>query len=100
MVLSLGCAGSDASLDGEPVGSTGETDDGGSGSTSTDASAGTLPTGPTADPTSDPSSADESGGCGGCLDASGACQPGTADAECGALGAVSYTHLTLPTNSR
>ena len=88
--LSLGCAGDDAPLDGEPVGSSGETDDGSSGSTSVDPSAGTFPTDPTNDPTNDPTvdptSADETGGCGGCLDDAGACQPGTADAACGVLG--------------
>lgn len=88
-VLSFGCGGSDAPLDGEPVGSSGETDDG-SGSTSQDPSAGTFPTDPTDDPTNDPTvdptSADETGGCGGCLDASGACQLGIANDECGVLG--------------
>ncbi|MGH1344230.1 MAG: C2 domain-containing protein [Nannocystales bacterium] len=81
-LLSFGCAGDDAPLDGEPIGSTGETDGGSSGSTSADPSAGTFPT----NPTSDPTSADETGGCGGCLDDAGACQPGTADDQCGALG--------------
>lgn len=92
--LSFGCASDDAPLGGEPVGSTGDTEGEGSSSTSIDPSVGTNPTNPTEepttdptiDPTDDPTSADETGGCDGCLDASGACQPGTADDECGGLG--------------
>lgn len=88
----VGC--DDASSEPTPAGSSGaEDDDGGTGSDGTtaaesgaDADGDATRTGGD-DTTPDPDTgADETGGCGGCLDDAGACQPGTVDDACGALG--------------
>ncbi len=83
LLIAAGCAGSEGpSLNGEPIGTEGSGDDDGDGSTSANPTAGSSdPSDPTTDPT-----ADETGGCGGCLDASGVCQPGSFNEACGVLG--------------
>jgi len=73
--LTVGCAGSDSPA-GEPIDSSGgpvDDDDEDSGDSSPSGSG-------------NPTSAGESGGCGGCIDDAGACQPGSFNEACGALG--------------
>lgn len=76
-VLALGCAGSESPT-GEPIdGSGGPVDDDGDDGAGMTGSEPTSPTNPMSD---------ETGGCEGCLDAAGACQPGSFNEACGGLG--------------
>ncbi len=87
LVLS-GCGDGGTPLGGEPIATDSADDDDGGSTGTIDPSGPTDPTVNPSDPTIDPTAADDTGSCGGCLDASGACQPGDVDDACGLLGEV------------